>query len=92
MNSGFSYDKKRAALPYPAKSVKKHKGAGKDKVKGGLVPTALKGCSPVDKDGNRICFSYNLPAGCSGNPCAKGLHKCISCGGDHGAQQCQTWQ
>ena len=89
--SGFSYDKKRAELPYPAKSVKKHKGAGKDKVKGGLVPTALKGCSPVDNDGNRICFGYNLPAGCSSNPCSRGLHKWIHCGGGHSAQQCQSW-
>jgi len=83
---------KRAAVPDLATPVKKQKGAGKGKVKGGLVPAALKGCSPVDKDGNRICFGYNLPAGCSSNPCAKGLHKCIHCGGGHGAQQCQTWQ
>ena len=81
----------------PTKGAGKGKGkknAGKsnkskDKtIKSPRLPAALVGLNPTI-DGARACFAFNLPEGCSaasaGKSCARGVHKCMRCGGPHSA-------
>ncbi|CAE7032315.1 unnamed protein product [Symbiodinium sp. CCMP2592] len=69
------------------------KGSGKGKGKRPTwqpsVPEAIRklGGSAQTPDKKRICFSRNLPCGCTLDPCPKGLHVCALCfSPDHGIQ------
>ncbi len=54
------------------------KGAGKGDRSKVNMPKDLVGLHSKDKEGNRICFSYNLPVGCpNGATSAKGKHVCM---------------
>ncbi|CAE7210435.1 unnamed protein product [Symbiodinium sp. CCMP2592] len=71
------------------------KGSGKGKGKRPTwqpsVPEAIRklGGSAQTPDKKRICFSRNLPCGCTLDPCPKGLHVCALCfSPDHGIQEC----
>ncbi|CAE7253222.1 unnamed protein product [Symbiodinium sp. CCMP2592] len=71
------------------------KGSGKGKGKRPAwqpsVPAAIRklGGSAQTPDKKRICFSRNLPCGCTLGPCPKGLHVCALClSPDHGIQEC----
>ena len=68
----------------PGKSSK-----SKDKTsRGPRLPAQLVGLNATI-GGERACFAFNLPEGCSaasaGKSCARGLHKCMRCGGPHSA-------
>jgi len=55
------------------------------------VPEAIRklGGSAQTPDKKRICFSRNMPCGCTLDPCPKGLHVCALCfSPDHGIQDC----
>ncbi|CAE7564705.1 unnamed protein product [Symbiodinium sp. CCMP2592] len=91
--------KKRVATPHKPgverdpKITKPTKGKGKGK-KGTWqpsVPEAIRKLGGVAEtpDKKRICFSRNLPCGCTQDPCPKGLHVCALCfAPDHGLQEC----
>ncbi|CAE6910823.1 unnamed protein product [Symbiodinium sp. CCMP2592] len=91
--------KKRVATPHKPgierdpKIAKPPKGKGKGK-KGTWqpsVPEAIRKLGGVAEtpDKKRICFSRNLPCGCTQDPCPKGLHVCALCSApDHGLQEC----
>ncbi|CAE7739197.1 unnamed protein product [Symbiodinium sp. CCMP2592] len=91
--------KKRVAAPHKPgverdpKIAKPPKGKGKGK-KGTWqpsVPEAIRKLGGVAEtpDKKRICFSRNLPCGCTQDPCPKGLHVCALCfAPDHGLQEC----
>ena len=71
------------------------KGSGKGKGKRASwqpsVPEAIRklGGSAQAPDKKRICFSRNLPCGCTLDPCPKGLHVCALClSPDRGIQEC----
>ena len=57
------------------------------------MPAGLIGKSYRTSDGNPICFSFNLPCGCSGaqpgGTCSKGAHVCAEpgCSANHSLQQ-----
>jgi hypothetical protein len=63
----------------PKKKYKATKKAEKSK------PEALSGMETVTKDGNNVCWAYNLESGCQATliggakppKCAKGLHVCV---------------
>ena len=62
------------------------KGKGKHS-----VPEAIRklGGHAQTPDKKRICFSRNLPCGCTLDPCPRGLHVCALCfSPDHGLQEC----
>ncbi|CAE7032352.1 unnamed protein product [Symbiodinium sp. CCMP2592] len=91
--------KKRVATPHKPgverdpKIAKPPKGKGKGK-KGTWqpsVPEAIRKLGGVAEtpDKKRICFSRNLPCGCTQDPCPKGLRVCALCfAPDHGLQEC----
>ena len=97
--SSESATKKRqhSSAKQPAPPPKVHrtdakgsKGSSKGK-KGHRVPEGIRalGGSAAMPDSKRICFSRNLPGGCSENPCSKGAHVCALCYAyDHGIQDC----
>jgi len=72
---------KAAAKPQPKKKFKATKKAEKNK------PEVLAGMETVTKDGQNVCWSFNMESGCqatliSGSKiakCAKGLHVCAFC-------------
>ena len=65
------------------------KGSGKTK---GKMPKPLIGMNFETKDGNRICFSFNI-SGCTdaeaGGKCNKGCHVCAKCLGPHSVKECK---
>ena len=68
------------------RAPKKGKGAGKGK-KGGArlrVPKELIGKWSQNKDGERLCWAYNMQCGCTdaapGGSCPRGLHLCAEPG------------
>ena len=65
----------------PKKGKGKSKGGGKSKNKL-RVPKELVGKAHETPSGGRICWSYNLPSGCSNaaNDCPKGAHVCAEPG------------
>ena len=49
------------------------------------MPKSLLGLEP-ERNGERICFGWNLPSGCNNKNCSKGQHICMRCGSsEHGA-------
>jgi hypothetical protein len=66
-------------------------GKGKGKKHGPSCPKELIGLHLRTKDGNPICYSFNL-GGCSaaaaGERCPKGFHSCAKCLGHHGRADC----
>ena len=93
----------KAKLEAPGPTFKgKGSGSGgqKGKASGGKgkhasrhrLPLGLIGKSGTTATGEPLCYSYNLPQGCSGAPagsrCPKGWHKCAEpgCNADHGLQ------
>jgi len=72
---------KAGAKPQPKKKYKATKKAERSK------PEALAGMETVTKDGQNVCWSFNMESGCqatliSGSKiakCAKGLHVCAFC-------------
>ena len=72
---------KAAAKPQPKKKFKATKKAEKNK------PEVLAGMETVTRDGQNVCWSFNMENGCqatliSGSKiakCAKGLHVCAFC-------------
>ena len=71
---------------------KKGKGKGKTQSKDRL-PYALIGCKARTADGQKLCFDFNLPCGCSreapSGKCNFGVHACAGClSAAHGYQQC----
>ena len=71
----------------PSKGKGKHKRATWQP----SVPEAIRklGGHAQTPDKKRICFSRNLPCGCTLDPCPKGLHVCALCfSPDHGLQEC----
>ena len=69
------------------------KGKGKEKGKNDYsMPAALRGMYKFDKNQNPICYGYNL-GGCEGaacgKACAKGLHICAKCLGEHCLNDCK---
>jgi hypothetical protein len=54
------------------------------------MPAGLENCSRRTKNGNPICYNYNLPVGCkdevSNNRCRRGLHVCAKCFANHSYQ------
>ena len=92
---------KRTATPHKpnverdTKTGKTGKGGGKGRGKRApwqpSVPEAIRklGGSAQTPDKKRICFSRNLPSGCTQDPCPKGLHVCALCfSPDHGIHEC----
>ena len=57
------------------KKTKKKKG----NERGQPVPSQFKGGVCEDENGDRICFAFNSPGGCStkGARCSRGVHKCM---------------
>ena len=72
---------KAAAKVQPKKKFRATKKAERSK------PDALATMETVTKDGQNVCWSYNLESGCQGPliqgskipKCAKGLHVCAYC-------------
>ena len=66
----------------------KYKDSNKNGKNTPRMPAGLVGLSPTI-NGARACFAFNLPNGCpsaaAGKACAKGVHKCMRCGGPHSA-------
>ena len=58
------------------------------------MPKPLVGLHARTKDNKRICFSFNLAAGCDGaapgDECSKGSHVCCKCLGPHSCQACRS--
>ena len=55
------------------------------------MPKQLIGGSPVDAEGQSLCFGYSLKT-CkhAGKQCPKGLHKCVFCFGVHPGVECNA--
>jgi hypothetical protein len=72
---------------------KNGKGKGKgQKTRTGQVPKALIGLNSRSRDGEPLCYGYNL-SGCSaaepGRKCTKGYHFCAKCLGVHSLNDCK---
>ena len=72
----------------------KGKGGGKAKGKDRL-PYALIGCKSRTNDGQKLCFDFNLPNGCTKEVtqgrCSFGAHACAGClSTNHGYQACKA--
>lgn len=97
---GAPQDKQLRSAPYAAKGTKskgepKGKGkAKKGKGKGSMrMPLALIGCKSHTAAGDKVCFNFNLPSGCSRSvtegKCSAGAHACCGClSTAHGYQAC----
>ena len=73
---------------------KKGKGGGGKANRGGVrLPPGLEGMQTRTEKGENLCFSFNLPGGCSdcqpGQACSKGKHLCMfpGCQKAHSLQQ-----
>ena len=72
---------KGAPKPQPKKKFKATKKAGRNK------PEVLAGMETITKDGQNVCWSFNMESGCQASlvagskvaRCAKGLHVCAYC-------------
>lgn len=77
------------------KGSKNPKGRGKSSGKPDRMPWALIGQKSRTADGNKLCFDYNLPSGCSkevtAGKCSSGTHACCGClSTAHGYQTCSV--
>jgi hypothetical protein len=77
------------------KGAKGVKGVKKE-LKGVKMPALLKGMHSKTKDGEPLCFGWNLPTGCpsnvaAGKKCSKGWHFCCfpKCKEPHSLQECK---
>lgn len=97
---GSGVGKPARDAPYASKGSKAKgdsKGRGKSvkgKSKGSMrMPLALVGCKSHTVSGEKICFNFNLPSGCSravaDGKCSAGSHSCCGClSTAHGYQAC----
>ena len=97
---------KPAPKPVPIKkdAVNKPDSGGKPKGKGkgknragkskGKMPAELVGLHQNMKNGQRLCYHFNLERGFSfaevGKECQKGAHYCMRCLGAHPAYECPS--
>ena len=75
----------------PSRGGGKGNGKGKRAAWQPSVPEGIRklGGHAQTPDKKRICFSRNLPCGCTLDPCPKGLHVCALCfSPEHGIQEC----
>lgn len=78
-----------AGVKRPAVSIVTPRSAKRKKVQ---APVAFKDLPTKTTDGRPICFSFNLPNGCSeakpGDKCKRGIHICPRCFANHSLTQC----
>ena len=85
----------REAPPRPAKGLKPKFSKTRAK-----MPSGLHGFKPSNAKGQRICYNFNLPHGCSQNvqkdgsfeKCSRGVHQCIKCHAGHAYASCPKKQ